>query len=131
MDIEIGSLVTAKVSHIADFGAFVVLEDGKEGMVHISEVANEFVKNIHDFVQQGQTLTVKVLGLNKQGKYELSLKRAAGESVTQERVVVVPTKSKNDEFEDKMSSYLKRSEEKQIDIRRNLKKKQGITKRKK
>ncbi len=128
VSINIGDIVEGEITHVADFGAFMVLADGKDGLVHISEVANEFVKDIKEFVKVGDKVKVKIMGLNKQGKYELSMKRT--EVPEEKPTMFLHKKTSNEEFEDKMNSYIKRSEEKQVDIRRNLKKKQGVTKRK-
>ncbi|MCQ2514197.1 MAG: S1 RNA-binding domain-containing protein [Ruminococcus sp.] len=75
MAIEVGMVLEGKVSGITKFGAFVDLPDSKTGMVHISEVAPTFVNEISEFVQVGQTVKVKVLGLNE-GKISLSIKQA-------------------------------------------------------
>ncbi|RAP32947.1 RNA-binding protein S1 [Candidatus Marinamargulisbacteria bacterium SCGC AG-439-L15] len=132
-EIVAGDILSGSVSNVTAFGAFVVLDGGKDGLVHISEIANEFVKSISDFVQVGDKVRVKVLGINKQGKYELSMKQAEaqGEAPKKEPSLFIHKKTKDEEFEDKLNAYLKKSEEKQIDIRRNLKKKQGVTKKKK
>ena len=76
MAIEIGEIREGKVTGITKFGAFVELEPGKTGMVHISEVANTFVNEISEFLQEGQAVTVKVLGINEAGKISLSIKKA-------------------------------------------------------
>ncbi|MDA1353968.1 MAG: S1 RNA-binding domain-containing protein [bacterium] len=127
--INTGDIVTGEITHVAEFGAFMVLPDGKDGLVHISEIANEFVKDINQFVKIGDKVKVKIMGLNKQGKYELSMKRTEEEVVEEKPAMFLHSKSSDDHFEDKITSYMKRSEERQIDIRRNLKKKQGIAKR--
>ena len=75
--LEIGSVVEGKVSGITNFGAFVSLPEGKSGMVHISEVSSSFVKDIHEVLQVGQDVKVKVIGMTDEGKISLSIKRAA------------------------------------------------------
>ncbi len=75
MQLEIGSVIEGKITGITRFGAFVELPDGKTGMVHISEVAPTFVKDIHDFVQENQTVKVKVLSVSEEGRIALSMKR--------------------------------------------------------
>ena len=77
MAIEIGSIQEGKVTGIMNFGAFVALPGGKSGLVHISEIANTFVKDVHDHLQVGQIVKVKVLDINEQGKINLSIKRVA------------------------------------------------------
>ena len=77
----VGSIVEGKVTGITKFGAFVDLGDGKTGMVHISEVAPTFVKEIRDFVKENDVVKVKVLSVSEDGKISLSMKKAdpAGE----------------------------------------------------
>lgn len=76
MAIEVGSILEGKVTGITDFGAFVDLEEGKSGMVHISEVAPTYVNKITDHLQEGQTVKVKVLAIAENGKISLSIKKA-------------------------------------------------------
>lgn len=76
MQLEVGSIVEGKVVTITKFGAFVDIGD-KTGMVHISEVASTFVQDIHDFLTEGQQVTVKVLAISPEGKISLSVKQAA------------------------------------------------------
>lgn len=64
-----------KVTSITKFGAFVALDSGKSGLVHISEIANSFVNDVHDFLQEGQTVKVLVLS-TENGKINLSIKKA-------------------------------------------------------
>lgn len=77
MQLEVGAIVSGKVIGITAYGAFVELENGKTGMVHISEVATVYVKEISDHLQIGQEIKVKVLDIAADGKISLSLKRAA------------------------------------------------------
>ena len=79
MAIEIGSIQEGKVTGIMNFGAFVSLPGGKSGLVHISEISNTFVKDVHDHLNVGQMVKVKVLEINEQGKINLSIKRAQAE----------------------------------------------------
>ena len=75
MELTVGEGLEGKVTGITKFGAFVLLPGGKSGLVHISEVANAFVSDVHDHVQIGQTLKVKVLSVSEEGKINLSMKR--------------------------------------------------------
>ncbi len=72
--IEVGSVVDGKVTGIAAFGAFVELEGGKTGLVHISEIASEYVNDISQHLKEGQAVKVKVIGMEK-GKISLSIKQ--------------------------------------------------------
>ena len=76
MELAVGQVLEGTVTGITKFGAFVSLEGGKSGLVHISEVANTFVSEIKDFIQEGQTVKVKVLALGDDGKISLSIKKA-------------------------------------------------------
>ena len=73
--LEVGAIFEGKVTGITKFGAFVDLGNGKTGMVHISEVAPVFVKEIRDFVTEGQTVKVKIIGINEDGKISLSMEK--------------------------------------------------------
>ena len=76
MQLEVGKIYEGKVTGITKFGAFVEIEPGTTGMVHISEVAATFVKEISDFITQGQMVKVKVMNIADDGKISLSMKRA-------------------------------------------------------
>ena len=76
MALEVGAVVEGRVTGITKFGAFVALPEGKSGLVHISEVANAVVSDVHDHVQMGQTVKVRVLSISPEGKINLSIKRA-------------------------------------------------------
>ena len=75
MEPQVGSILEGKVTSITGFGAFVALEGGKSGLVHISEIANTFVNDVHDFLQEGQAVKVLVLSTDN-GKINLSIKKA-------------------------------------------------------
>lgn len=72
---EVGSIIEGKVTAIMKFGAFVTLEGGRSGLVHISEIANSYVNDVHDYLQEGQTVKVRVLA-SENGKINLSIKKA-------------------------------------------------------
>lgn len=76
MQLEVGKIYTGKVTGITKFGAFVELEKGTTGMVHISEVANTFVNDINEHLKDGQEVKVKVMSLGDNGKIALSIKKA-------------------------------------------------------
>ena len=77
--IEVGAILDGTVSSIAKFGAFVNLPERRSGLVHISEIASEYVADVNDFLQVGQTVKVKVLAITPEGKINLSIKRAQPE----------------------------------------------------
>ncbi len=76
MQVEVGTIYAGKITGITKFGAFVDFSEGKTGMVHISEVASSFVKEIKDFVKEGQEVKVKVIAISDDGKISLSMKKA-------------------------------------------------------
>lgn len=135
MGTEIGDIVEGRVTGVTKFGAFVKLPNGRDGLVHISEIANEFVVDVNQFVKMGDSVKVKLIGLNtKLNKYDLSIKQVledAGKPVDKVKIKPILSRSDNTMFEDKLTSFLKRSEEIQNDLRRNLKVKQGSIKKRK
>ena len=80
MELAVGQVLEGTVTGITKFGAFVSLEGGKSGLVHISEVANAYVSDVHDHVEIGQKVKVKVLSIGEAGKINLSIKRAQEEA---------------------------------------------------
>lgn len=77
MQLEIGKIYNGKVKGITQYGAFVDIEGGGTGMVHISEIANTYVNEIRDHLTENQEVKVKVIGINEAGKVSLSIKKAS------------------------------------------------------
>lgn len=75
MNLEVGEVLEGKVTGITKFGAFVQLPGGGSGLVHISEIANAFVNDVNDYLTVGDTVKVKVIGINGAGKINLSIKQ--------------------------------------------------------
>ena len=138
MALEIGSVVEGKITSIAKFGAFVLLPEGKSGLVHISEIANAFVSDVNEFVQVGQSVKVRVLNISEDGKINLSIKRAEEQSAAAParppraprrpeserprenaapRMGEVAPRSENQEFEDKLKKYMQESDSRIADNR--------------
>ena len=135
MQLEVGKIYEGKVTGITKFGAFVELEPGTTGMVHISEVANTFVNEIKDHLTEGQTVKVKVLAVNDDGKISLSIKKAVdnppagrefnnkrpynnngGNKPQQEKAPQTPEAA----FEDMLNKFKQNSEERMCDIKKNV-----------
>jgi len=76
MDLEVGAILEGKVTGITKFGAFVSFPSGKSGLVHISEIAYPYVQNVSDHLTDGQTVKVKVIGIDENGRINLSIKKA-------------------------------------------------------
>ncbi|HOB21724.1 MAG: S1 RNA-binding domain-containing protein [Firmicutes bacterium] len=122
MAIDVGSILEGKVTGITRFGAFVQLENGETGLVHISEVADVYVKDVSDFVKENDTVRVKVLNVSP-GKIGLSIRQA--DPNYQERSRAPRSKSNSISFEEKLAKFMKDSEEKQTDLRRSQDSKRG------
>ena len=75
-EVEVGRIYKGKVIRIVDFGAFVNILPGKDGLVHISQIAEERVANVSDYLQLNQEVTVKVMEVDRQGRVRLSIKEA-------------------------------------------------------
>jgi len=75
-DVEVGKVYNAKVKRVMNFGAFCEILPGKEGLVHISELADKYVNKVEDVVKVGDEFRVKVIEIDEQGRVNLSRKRA-------------------------------------------------------
>jgi S1 RNA binding domain protein len=129
MALEIGAVVEGVVTGITNFGAFVQLPEGKVGLIHISEVSNVFVKDVHDFLKDKQQVTVKVVSIDERGKIGLSLKALMPELKPPARRPMerrpVAAKAAPLNFEDKLSKFLKESDDRLLDLKRNTESKRG------
>ncbi len=143
MSIEVGSVVEGVVTGITNFGAFIELPEGKTGLVHISEVADEYVKDVHDFLSERDKVKVKVLHVDARGKIGLSIKQAqdrkpeaAGPAPRLFRAPRMDRGSRDSKrgggrfgdrgsFEDKLSKFMKDSDERMADLRRKTDSKRG------
>lgn len=142
MSLEIGAIVEGEVTGITNFGAFVQLPEGRVGLVHISEVSNAYVKDIHEFVKEHDKVKVKVLTIDERGKISLSMKQAApapapvnpkpnrGMAEGRERRGAGHQQGNAKSglplsFEDKLSKFLKDSDDRMLDLRRNTESKRG------
>ena len=131
MSLEKGSIVEGKVTGVMPFGAFVSLPDNKSGLVHISEITKEYVKDINDYIKQGDEVKVKVLDIDKNGKINLSIRQAQATEKKQSkpkatgpvRPVDIDWWQKDDEeelsFEDKLSRFKKDADEKMLALKRS------------
>ena len=119
MAIEVGSVLEGVVTGITNFGAFVDIEEGKTGLVHISEVASVYVKEVRDFLSEGDKVKVKVLNVEK--KEEPKAPKSFNRN-SDFRRGARPTSAS---FEDKLSRFLKDSDERLTDLRRKTDSKRG------
>lgn len=116
MPIEEGKVVEGVVASITSFGAFVQLPEGKTGLVHISEIADTYVKDIKNYINEKDKVKVKVLSVDKDGKINLSIKQAQERKKNTRPLEIdwnnESKKSQVDSFEDRMAKFLKDSDEK-------------------
>ena len=143
--LAVGNILEGKVSGITKFGAFVDFENGQTGMVHISEVASDYVEKISDYLKVGQTVKVKVLSISDEGKISLSIKKAVEnngfrgnrnkQSVTRPPRIEFDSPKKsggNMSFEDMMTKFKQTSDDKMSDLKKYMDVKQkGSSKRNK
>lgn len=131
MSIEVGSKLQGKVTGITNFGAFVELPGGSTGLVHISEVADNYVKDINDFLKVGETVEVKVINIEDNGKIGLSIKQAKERRPEREnrrprtRNNHRRNKQEHQSFEDKLNDFFKASEDRQASLKRHVEKRGG------
>ena len=139
MELAVGSIVTGRVTGITKFGAFVALEGGKSGLVHISEVSGSFVSDIHDFLTEGQEVQVKILSVSPEGKINLSIKQTQAPPAHRPRPVrpartapaaVPDSPAAEPTFEDKLKQFLSVSDSKQSEFNRHMAGKRGGRRRK-
>ncbi|MBQ8525321.1 MAG: S1 RNA-binding domain-containing protein [Clostridia bacterium] len=157
MQVEPGKILKGKISGITNFGAFVDIEGGATGLVHISEISNEYVKDIHDHVKVGDEVEVKVLPFEKGNKISLSIKQALKEkggteareksnkgerrprgrrpaaktdfSVQPAEFTWGTASNEPLSFDDMLSKFKQSSDERMHDIKRNIESKRGTGKR--
>ncbi|WP_302157599.1 S1 RNA-binding domain-containing protein [uncultured Acidaminococcus sp.] len=154
MALEKGAVVDGIVTGITNFGAFVSLPENKVGLIHISEVSNVFVKDVHDFLKVKDKVTVKVVSIDDKGKIGLSLKALMPPAPAPERKPAgenrhfenrhfenkkfegkkrfeskpfhgAPRAQGPMSFEDKLSRFLKESDDRLLDLKRNTESKRG------
>lgn len=107
-----GEILEGKVSAITKFGAFILLPDGKSGMVHISEVAPTYVKDISEHLQVGQVVKVCVISCDEKGKLSLSIKKIAEMEKEKQK-----KQEDNKSFEDMLSKFMNDSSKKISDLK--------------
>jgi S1 RNA binding domain protein len=131
MSIEVGSKLQGKVTGITHFGAFVELPEGSTGLVHISEVADNYVKDINEHLKVGDEVLVRVLNVEKDGKIGLSIRKAKDQPRTQSysgqrsRHGRANDFRAKESFEQKMNRFLKESEDRLSSLKRHTESKRG------
>lgn len=107
MELKAGAIVEGRVTRIMEFGAFIEFPSGESGLVHISQVAHEFVKNIRDHLNEGDVVSVLVLGRDEKGRLDLSIKELTPAPIEPPRPKRLPRQAP--EFENKLKSFLRGS----------------------
>lgn len=138
--VEVGTTMKGTVLKVADYGAIVRLAGGQTGLIHISEIADTYVRDVTEYINESNEVTVKVLRLNQKGRYELSLRQCDSASPpraldtseeahstadARERRMECGSRMSVATFEDRLSRFLKDSEEKQHDLKRHLDTRRG------
>lgn len=136
MAIEVGAKMEGKVTGITHFGAFVDLSGGVTGLVHISEVADSYVKDIHEHLKVNDVVTVKVINVDQNGKIGLSIRQAVDKPPEQQQPYSRGPRGDRGgrpfkggggraSFEDKVSRFLKDSEERISSLKKSTESKRG------
>lgn len=117
--LSVGQILEGKVSAITKFGAFIDLEGGKSGLVHISEISDSYVEKVEDYLKKHQEVKVKVLSIADNGKVSLSIKQTIVKPKKQQVVAEWKTEDnqKDLSFEDKLSRFMKDSHDKMDQIK--------------
>jgi S1 RNA binding domain protein len=134
MQLTVGEIVEGRITGITNFGLFLDLGNGKSGMVHISEVARNYISDINEHFKVGDTVKAKILNIGDDGKISLSIKRALEPEKTQERprkerrtyeqpkpdgsYTWMPKKNEPASFEEMMNRFKQTSDEKFSDLKR-------------
>lgn len=123
MDFTVGSVVDGVVTGITKFGAFVEIAPGVTGLVHISEVADAYVKEVSDFLQEKDAVKVKVVSIGDNGKIGLSIKQALPPKpkvvASPQPVFTTPRQKDEMPFEDKLAKFMKDSNDRLVDLKRH------------
>lgn len=146
MQFEEGAIVSGKVTGLTDFGAFLELEGGKTGMIHISEVASNYVKDIREHISVGQEVKAKIISISPEGKISLSIRKLNDQPKEQQQRPPRPQKPRTERrpanvwngqkssappagekqsFEDMMARFKQVSDEKMTDLKRASDSKRG------
>jgi len=128
MPLEVGQIIEGRVTGITAFGAFVQLPEGKTGLVHISEVAQEYVKDIKSHLKENQIVKVKILSVEPNGKIGLSIKKACDQKppvVVSKAPIELEWNSSgasggNISFEDRLAKFMKDSDERLHDLKKSI-----------
>ncbi len=126
MCVTVGSILEGKVTVITKFGAFVDLGNGQTGLIHISEVADAYVKDVNDYLKENDLVKVKVVTIGQDGKVGLSIKQAIEKpAVRQSASASFNYHAKEEGFEDRLAKFMKDSNDKLVTLKRHQEGKKG------
>lgn len=108
-------MIEAQVQRTTPYGAFLELEGGKVGLVHISEIDRNYVKNVEDYLRVGDTVQAKIIAIKEDGKVDLSIKALQDPQPRVER-----HRGRDPEFEHMLKRFMRQSDERQVDFRRSV-----------
>jgi S1 RNA binding domain protein len=119
VSLQIGEVVAGQVVKLLRYGVIVELETGHTGLVHISEIAPEYVVAVEDHLREGDEVRVKVLGMHEPGRYDLSIKQAEYAEAEQQDRRPSRRRSTSASFERKLDEFMKASNRRQSDLNRS------------
>lgn len=110
--IEVGANVFVNVQRITPYGAFVQLTDGRSGLIHISEIDRNYVKDVREHLREGDRVEARITAIKEDGKIDLSIKAMQDPQPRMQR-------GRDPEFEQKLKKFLRGSDERQVDFKRS------------
>ena len=113
-DIEIGAVVEGTVQRITPYGAFIQIDDGPVGLIHVSQIDRNYVREVRDHLRENDRVQAKVVSIKDDGKIDLSIK------ALQEPERRPLRRGSDPEFEQKLRRFMRQSEERQVDYRRAI-----------
>lgn len=122
MAIEVGKIMTGTVSKLTKFGAFIDLGNRESGLVHISEVSHDYIERIEDALTVGDSVEVKVIGIDDDNKVRLSIKGARPKPMRKSQP---KRKAPVGNLDDMLKKYMRDSEERLGDLKRHTEAKRG------
>lgn len=125
MSVSVGAILEGVVTGITNFGAFVELPGGTTGLVHISEVADSYVKDVKDFLKEKDRIKVKVIHIDENGKIGLSIKQVNPQKKAENQEQLKQLKNSQESFEAKLLKFMKESDEIQSAYRKSMDSKRG------
>ncbi len=114
---QIGEIIEGTIINIRDFGAIMIFNNGKKGLLHISEVANVFIRNIHKYLRIGKTYQVKVIGIEPDGFLKLSMSKISEEEKNEyhksgvKKVKIDPEFIDYSALKEKLDEWIKKEKE--------------------